>query len=305
MYKQWEMFGIPSRIMSDRGPQFAAAWWKTMCAALGVRVAYGQAYHHQANGRAEAAGQQVIRCLRKLVVDEEEEGAAWVELLPKALRFIHDMPGEGGLSPYEIVFGRHRPLAYLPYPVEKQAPDALSCMQKMAETDVKMAAKLNEEHRIQAETINKRRLEPPPFRVGDKVWYRPERQPGTDKLAPEWRGPAIIKERQGLRSYVVELTPGSLQPAHRSQLHPHVADRFAAEAYSLQYFHGKAPDIVLAPDEYLLEQILDSRIKNGKQEVLVKWVGYETEPTWEPLSSFFSPELHAFCAERGLDIRML
>ena len=69
MYKQWEMFGIPSRIMSDRGPQFAAAWWKTMCAALGVRVAYGQAYHHQANGRAEAAGQQVIRCLRKLIAD--------------------------------------------------------------------------------------------------------------------------------------------------------------------------------------------------------------------------------------------
>ena len=130
MYKQWEMFGIPSRIMSDRGPQFAAAWWKTMCAALGVRVAYGQAYHHQANGRAEAAGQQVIRCLRKLVADEEEEGAAWVDLLPKALRFIHDMPGEGGLSPYEIVFGRHRPLAHLPYPVEKPAPDAVSFMEK-------------------------------------------------------------------------------------------------------------------------------------------------------------------------------
>ena len=54
-----------------------------------------------------------------------------------------------------------------------------------------------------------------------------------------------------------------------------------------------------------MEQILDSRTKNGKQEVLVKWLGYDTAPTWEPLSAFFSPELHDFCAERGLDIHML
>ena len=64
--------------MFDRGHQFADAWLRTMCAALGVRVAYGQAYHNQANGRAEVAGQQVIRCLRNLIADEEEEDAVWV-----------------------------------------------------------------------------------------------------------------------------------------------------------------------------------------------------------------------------------
>ena len=94
----------------------------------GVRVAYGQAYHHQANGRAEAAGQQVTRCSRKIIADEEEEGVAWLDLLPKALRFIHDMPGEGELSPYEV-FGRHRPLAHLPYFLEKPAPDAVAFME--------------------------------------------------------------------------------------------------------------------------------------------------------------------------------
>ena len=57
-----------------------------------------------------------MRCLRKLIEDVDEEGVTWVELLTKALSCIHDVPGEGGLSPYEAVFGRHRLLSGLPYP---------------------------------------------------------------------------------------------------------------------------------------------------------------------------------------------
>jgi hypothetical protein len=57
MYRDWwEPFGIPSIITSDRGPQFAGAWWTTICAQVGIRRAYSQAYHHQANGRAEVIG---------------------------------------------------------------------------------------------------------------------------------------------------------------------------------------------------------------------------------------------------------
>ena len=169
-----------------------------------------------------------------------------------------------------------------------------------------MAVKLNEEHKTRAELINKRRVDPPPFKVGDKVWYRPERQPGTDKLAPEWRGPAIIKERVALRSYIIELTPGSLQPAHRSQLQPHVEDTFATKPFPVHYFHGKAPEVVCAPDEYIPERFLDVRVRrDGTQEVLTKWLGFTTEPTWEPLSAFFSSELQEFCTGRGLQLQMV
>ena len=59
MCRQWDMFGVHSVVISDRGPQFASAWWMSICADLGVRRAYGQAYHHQANGRAEMTGQRI------------------------------------------------------------------------------------------------------------------------------------------------------------------------------------------------------------------------------------------------------
>ena len=76
----WEPFGIPSTITSDRGAQFIGQWWRTMCAHLGVKQSYRQAYRPQANGRAERAGQQIITLLRKLTV---EEGINWVETYPE------------------------------------------------------------------------------------------------------------------------------------------------------------------------------------------------------------------------------
>ena len=79
-HKAWSLFGIPSVIISDQGPQFASAWWQTLCGCLGIRQAFAQAYHHQANGRAEVAGKELQRKLR--VLHEELPGLTWVEALP-------------------------------------------------------------------------------------------------------------------------------------------------------------------------------------------------------------------------------
>jgi hypothetical protein len=92
-----------------------------MCARLGIREAFSQAYHPQANGRAEVAGKQLIECLRKIHAEEEVN---WVEALPRALRYIHDRVGAGGISPYKLLMGRDRPLAGLPYTPERECLDA-------------------------------------------------------------------------------------------------------------------------------------------------------------------------------------
>ena len=63
---QWRPFGIPSIISSDQGSHFVNEWWKTFCAKFGIRQSFSQAYHHQANGRVERAGQQVMEILRKI-----------------------------------------------------------------------------------------------------------------------------------------------------------------------------------------------------------------------------------------------
>ena len=101
LLNQWTIFGIPSVITSDQGSHFVSSWWQTLCAGLGVRHAQAQAYHHASNVRAEVAGQQIIEVLRKLSTQGHQN---WVEVLPRVLYILHEVRGETGLSPYEIIF---------------------------------------------------------------------------------------------------------------------------------------------------------------------------------------------------------
>jgi transposase InsO family protein len=140
---QWRPFGIPSIITTDQGSHFVNSWWQHMCAVLGVRHAVSHAYHHRANGRAERAGQQVIEKCRSFQI---EEGITWVEALPRVLDRIHDTPGETGFSPYEILFGRQRPLANLPYEPPRECEDAKEFFKRMARMDQEVADRLNKEH---------------------------------------------------------------------------------------------------------------------------------------------------------------
>ena len=86
----WDGYWIPSIIRCDRGPQFVGKCWQTLCACLGIRCAYSQVYRPQSNGRAEVAGQKLLRLLNKL---HAEYIVNWLEALPRALRVYHDRVG--------------------------------------------------------------------------------------------------------------------------------------------------------------------------------------------------------------------
>ena len=61
-----------------------------------------------------------------------ELNLTWVEALAQVVDCIHDMKGVSGLSPYEIVHGRLRPLSNLPYEPEKNCEDASEFFSKCA-----------------------------------------------------------------------------------------------------------------------------------------------------------------------------
>ena len=71
MLERWEVVGVPRVVVCDKGPHFVSAWWRTLCAGLGIDLRYSQAYHHRANGRAERAGQAIQALLRKIQADSK------------------------------------------------------------------------------------------------------------------------------------------------------------------------------------------------------------------------------------------
>jgi hypothetical protein len=213
----WTHFGVPSVVTSDQGPQFAGQWFQTMCARLGIREAFSQAYHPQANGRAEVAGKQLIECLRK---NHAEEEINWVEALPRALRYIHDRVGTAGISPYKLLMGRDRPLAGLPYTPERECLDAHDYFNHLEELDSVVADQLDGDHLMAQRRHNAGIKKRPAFYVGDQVWIMKPKLVGGHKIQTYWTGPTTITSRTGASSFEVTTANGDTRAVHISQIQP-------------------------------------------------------------------------------------
>ena len=277
----WNFFGVPSHITSDRGPQFVSTWWRTLCARLGIRMSYAHAYRHQGNGRAEVAGRHIQTVLRKL---NAEQMVNWAEALPAALRLHNDRAGENGYSPYQLLFGRDRPLAGLPWRETVQSEEVQVFFDRLENQRLEAKRAMEKEHASRARILpeSKRRG---PFKVGERVWVRRPTSAAGVKLDTYWVGPARVMERISSHGYKVQVRPGVLRDVHVDQLKPCVVDLEIGEATPLYYYRT-------SEKEREVEEIKGHRWRNGRQEFLTKWSGEASGvETWEPADTFI-PEVN-------------
>ena len=59
------ILGIPSKVISDRGPQFSSALWQELLALLGAKAALAATHHPQTDGQSKRTIQTVTQLLRK------------------------------------------------------------------------------------------------------------------------------------------------------------------------------------------------------------------------------------------------
>ena len=123
------------------------------------------------------------------------------------------------------------------------------------------------------------------YEIGDKVYVEATNINTTrpaKKLDDKRYGPFEILKKVGPSSYKLKL-PGTwkIHPVfNEALLTPYHPPTFPSQEKPLP------PPVVETPEgeEYNVEEILDSRLKRGKIEYLVKWEGYSNEEnTWEPL----------------------
>ena len=49
----FRLHGLPTDIVSDRGPQFKYMFWKEFCSLIGASVSLSSGFHPQSNGETE------------------------------------------------------------------------------------------------------------------------------------------------------------------------------------------------------------------------------------------------------------
>ena len=299
--KWWDGFGIPSIITCDRGQQFVGQWWQTLCARLGIRCAYTQVYRPQSNGRAEVAGQHLLRLLNKLHAAKEVN---WVEALPRALHIYHDRIGECGFSPYQLLFGRERPMAGLPHTPQRLCVDAVAFHERMVALDAKIAKDLNDLHQRNARAYNSTIPDRPRFQPGDRVWVLRPKHVGGHKMESWWLGPCQVVQRIGDRSYRVQVKPTVVQDVHQDHLKSVVDSVVSMPLYSLHHYQGVYQDYETTPEEYVVDKIVRHRFHKGQFQFRVHWKGYDsTEDTWESPSTFimrYNTDFVDYCKKKNL-----
>jgi hypothetical protein len=82
----FKRFGLPDKILSDCGPQFASGMFRELMKKLGIQTALSTAYHPQTDGTTEHFNQEIEAYLSIYCTSHPED---WVDALP-ILEFTHN-----------------------------------------------------------------------------------------------------------------------------------------------------------------------------------------------------------------------
>ena len=98
------LHGIPISIITDRGAQFTAKFWKFFQEGLGTQVKLSTAFHPQTDGQAERTIQNLEDILRACVLDF---GGSWDDHLP-LIEFSYNNSYHSSIqiAPYEALYVR-------------------------------------------------------------------------------------------------------------------------------------------------------------------------------------------------------
>ena len=274
----FRLHGMPKKVYSDRGPQFAARFMRGLYQRLGITTGFTTAYHPQGNGKVERKNQEVEQYLRIFCNQRQDD---WVDHLPAAEFALNSRIHSGSSNtPFELIYG-YRPDFTLPVGQRTNIPALERRLDNLADArkDAEAALRLTKTQMKERYEHGKKSIHT--FKVGDQVWLNSKEikihQP-SPKLGPRQLGPFKVLERIGDLNYRLEL-PDWLK------IHPvfHVDRLSPWRDNGLRKPPPPKPDIIDGEEEYEVEKILDSRVYRRQLQYLVQWKGFGPgDNSWQP-----------------------
>jgi hypothetical protein len=98
------LHGVPKTIVSDRGPQFVAMFWKALHKSLGTKLLHSSAYRPQTSGQTKRVNQILEDMLRACVLEFPQK---WDDYLPLAEFSYNNSYQESiKMATFEALYGR-------------------------------------------------------------------------------------------------------------------------------------------------------------------------------------------------------
>ena len=274
--------GIPQSIISDRDKLFTSKFWNTWTQQLGTKIKLLTAYHPRTDRQTEQTNQTLEQYLRHYINFKQNN---WIDLLLLAqFAYNNHQHSTTRTLPFYANYGKH--------PNSDPNNNITTSTSKAATIKINKIVKLHEElsRRVDqggkdtAKQVNKKRLKGPTFERGDKVYLLTKnlksKRPSS-KLDHVRIGPFEVEKQTSKVNYRLKLpAKARIHPNfHVSLLEPAPKNAPVQTEWNIE-----------KEEEYDVKKILDSRKINGKDDYLVKWLGYgNKENLWEPTENF-SPE---------------
>ncbi|KAG0160466.1 hypothetical protein PDIDSM_7995 [Penicillium digitatum] len=108
----WKLHGLPNTVVSDRGPQFVAQFWKHLTKRLRITNLLSTAYHPETDGQTERANAVLEQYLRAYVSYLQDDWSEWL-LLAEFTANSHYSESTR-VSPFYANYGFHPRIGFEP-----------------------------------------------------------------------------------------------------------------------------------------------------------------------------------------------